>query len=170
MKHALKIALYFGFFQVLMPIIGWLVVTSFSSYITEIDHWVAFVVLGFIGGKMIYGSLKKDKCEEEELDAEKVEKGSVCTKTLLMLAVATSIDALAVGVSFSFLNVAIFKSSVIIGCITFLISLFGVICGKKSGVLFQKKAEMLGGTILTLIGLKIFIEHTNIVTVFKVFK
>ena len=158
-KYALKIALCFGFFQALMPIIGWSVGTSFGSYIIEIDHWIAFAVLGFIGGKMIYGSLKRDNDEEDELE-EKM--SNIGTKTLLILAVATSIDALAVGVSFSLLNVTIFKSSIIIGCITFLISLFGVVFGKKCGALYQKKAEILGGIILTMIGLKIVIEHTYI--------
>ena len=169
-NHALKVALYFGIFQALMPIIGWSAGSSFSSYIIEIDHWVAFGVLGYIGGKMIYESLKKDKDEEDELEKGKVEKDPVGTKTLLILAIATSIDALAVGTSFSFLNVAIFKSSIIIGCITFLISFLGVACGKKCGILLQKKAEMFGGIILALIGLKIFIEHTGITAVFKIFK
>ncbi|KPU45108.1 putative manganese efflux pump MntP [Oxobacter pfennigii] len=159
-KHAVKIALYFGFFQAVMPLIGWSVGINFSTYIVEIDHWVAFFVLGYIGIKMVAESFKK----EEENEVPSKEENPINDKTLFMLAVATSIDALAVGISFSFLNVAILQSAIVIGVITFIISFAGVIFGKKCGILFKKRAKALGGIILALMGFKILMEHTGMLS------
>lgn len=159
-KNALKIAGFFGFFQGFMPLIGWLVGVRFSNYVMKFDHWIAFILLFLIGGKMAYEAYKsKDECEVAVTD------GSVevlNNKELLLLAVATSIDALAVGVSFAFLQVNIVKSVIMIGVITFVISFIGVAMGRKLGCLFQKKAEMFGGAMLMIIGLKIVLEHTGV--------
>ncbi len=163
-KNALKIGLFFGFFQGFMPLIGWLAGIKFSDYIVQFDHWVAFIVLGFIGIKMIYESFKEDE--------EKSDFNPLNNKVLFFLAIATSIDALAVGVSFAFLKVSILYSVIVIGVITFLTSFLGVYIGKKSGELLKRKAEITGGIILTLIGTKILLEHLNITvaTIFNFFK
>lgn len=153
MKNILKIAFFFGFFQAFMPLIGWFLGQRFSTYIIQFDHWIAFIVLSFIGLKMIYESLK----ENDEADIDPLN-----TKMLLILSIATSIDALAVGVSFAFLKVSIFTSALIIGIVTLVVSFFGVIIGRTSGALLKKKAEIAGGIILTFIGTKILFEHLNI--------
>lgn len=152
-KTTIKIAAFFGFFQAIMPIIGWAAGSSFKVYIMRIDHWIAFILLSAIGGKMIFESLKsKDNIEKAKCII-------ISNKELFVLAIATSIDALAVGVSFAFLNVAIFKAASIIGIITFAISFAGVIIGNKFGSIFKKKAEIIGGAILIIIGIKILTEH-----------
>lgn len=159
-KNALKVAGFFGFFQGLMPFIGWLVGVRFSNYVMKFDHWIAFILLFFIGGKMAYEAYKtKDECAVDII-VEKEE--TLNNKELLLLAIATSIDALAVGVSFAFLKVEIVKSVIIIGVITFIISFVGVAMGRRLGCLFQKKAETFGGIMLILIGFKILFEHTGI--------
>ena len=152
-KSALIIGLYFGVFQALMPLVGYLVGTQFSETIESIDHWVAFVLLAIIGGKMILESFEKD-CPQTETSLE-------FTK-MLPLAIATSIDALAVGVSFAFLKVEIISSVSIIGITTFALSMLGVKIGNVFGMKFKSKAELVGGVILVLIGLKILLEHTGI--------
>lgn len=152
-KIALKAGLFFGVAQGVMPLIGWILGTRFSTYIESLDHWIAFILLSIIGGKMIYESVWGDE-EEEEVDT-----GS---KKMFILAIATSIDALAVGVSFAFLNVNILLAVSIIGVITLITSIIGVIIGKIFGDLFKGKAELIGGIILVFIGLKILIEHTGI--------
>lgn len=146
------IALFFGGFQALMPFIGWLLGKQFESYITSIDHWIAFVLLSFIGGKMIYESFKKD--DDPLADADKLD-----LKELTVLAIATSIDALAVGITFAFLKADIKISVLLIGVITFLLSALGVFIGHKFGEKYKNKAELAGGVILVLIGLKILGEH-----------
>lgn len=170
--HGLKVGLYFGVFQALMPIAGWLAGSQFKDYITSIDHWIAFGLLAFIGGKMIW-----EAAQIEDEEAETVEgmcevavsnQGTVCENPLRMgrlivLAVATSIDALAVGISFAFLRVSIIWAASIIGLITFAICFAGVYIGNKFGGLLKKKAEIVGGLILIGIGLKIFLEHTGII-------
>lgn len=154
-KHALMIALTFGFFQGFMPFLGFLLGTSFEQYITSIDHWVAFILLGFIGLNMIKESFDKEEvcvaCEN-----------ALDLKELLMMGIATSIDALAVGITFAFLKVNIFQAVLCIGIITFILSLIGVAIGNMFGSRFKNKAEFLGGCILILIGLKILLEHLNI--------
>lgn len=168
-KNIIKIAGFFGFFQALMPLIGWLVGVRFSVYVEKFDHWIAFILLVSIGGKMVYEAYKK---EDECAVAVVSEKEEVLHyKELLLLAIATSIDALAVGVSFAFLQVEIVKSIILIGTTTLIISFIGVVMGRKLGCLFQKKAEIFGGITLTLIGLKILLEHTGIAsTLFSMLK
>lgn len=156
-KHAGVIALFFGAFQALMPLIGWFLGKQFEQYITPIDHWIAFVLLGYIGGKMIWDALHEDNegqaCDiEERLDL----------KELLVMAVATSIDALAVGITFAFLQISIVPSVCTIGLITLCLSFAGVIVGNRFGNKFQSKAQLAGGTVLVLIGLKILMEHLGI--------
>ena len=153
LKKAIIIALYFGFFQALMPVIGYFLGTTFSNLVTSIDHWIAFGLLTIIGGNMI----KESFDDEEEKRNDKVD-----FKTMIILSIATSIDALAVGITFAFLKVNIILSVIFIGTITFLISLIGVKIGNKFGDKFQNKAELLGGITLILIGLKILLEHLGI--------
>lgn len=152
LKDAAKIALFFGGFQFIMPCIGYFLGSAFAKYITAFDHIIAFVLLGFIGGKMIYEAVS-EKDEDAEI------KNPLSLKTLLILAIATSIDALAVGVTFATINVPIVYASVIIGILTYLISAVGVYVGAKFGNLLGKKAEIAGGLVLIGIGIKILIEH-----------
>ena len=149
-KHAFLIGLYFGGFQALMPALGYLLGSQFESMITRIDHWIAFVLLGIIGSSMIKES-RED--EEEELSA------SFDMKTMLALAVATSIDALAVGVTFAFLHVNIVWAVTFIGCTTFVLSAVGVKVGNIFGMKYKSRAELAGGVILILMGVKILLEH-----------
>ena len=149
-KHALIIGLYFGWFQALMPWTGYLLGIRFQDAIKAYDHWVAFILLGIIGFNMIKESLDQ---ETESCDA------SVDAKTMLVLAVATSIDALAVGVTFAFLDVSILPAITFIGCTTFVISVTGVMAGTIVGTRYKSKAELTGGIILILIGLKILTGH-----------
>ena len=152
-KKAIIIALYFGGFQSLMPAIGYFLGVGFESYIESIDHWIAFILLTFIGINMIKESFhKNDKDADDKIDF----------KSMIILAIATSIDALAVGVTFAFLDVNIIFSIVIIGIITFIISCIGVKIGNVFGDKYESKAEKVGGIILILIGLKILLEHTGI--------
>lgn len=157
-RHAGVIALAFGGFQALMPVIGWFLGKQFESYITGIDHWIAFALLAVIGGKMAVESFKK----EEEDSSKENEKLDV--KELLVLAVATSIDALAVGITFAFLQVSIVPAVSLIGVITFVLSSVGVFIGHKFGAKFKSKAELAGGIILILIGLKILLEHLGVIS------
>jgi len=143
--------LYFGFFQALMPFIGFFAGTYFAKYVQSLEHWVAFVLLGFIGGKMMKDSFSSDE--------EKTDTHPFMFVKMLLLAIATSIDALAVGVTFAFFQLNIFITIFIIGLTTFCISTAGVITGNIFGTRFKSKAEFLGGAVLVLIGLKILIEH-----------
>ena len=149
-KHALLCGTYFGGFQALMPALGYLLGSQFESMITQIDHWIAFVLLGIIGSSMIKES-RED--EEEEVSA------SFDMKTMLALAVATSIDALAVGVTFAFLHVNIVWAVTFIGCTTFVLSAIGVKVGNVFGMKYKSRAELAGGVILILMGIKILLEH-----------
>lgn len=157
-KNMLIIGLFFGGFQALMPLAGWILGKQFESYITSVDHWVAFALLVFIGGKMIYDVFHED---DENYSGEKTDKLGM--KEVLTLAVATSIDALAVGISFAFLQVDILKAVSVIGVTTFVLSLIGVAVGHIFGSKYEKKATLAGGVILILIGLKILLEHTGII-------
>jgi len=152
LKSAYLIALFFGGFQALMPLLGWLLGNQLEAYITAFDHWLAFILLSFIGGKMIYESFKAG-------DEGKDEGGKIGIKELLTLSVATSIDALAMGVTFASLGVPIIPAVTIIGVTTFVLSLIGVIAGNKFGDIFKGKAELAGGVVLILIGVKILVEH-----------
>jgi len=171
-SHALKVGLYFGVFQALMPLAGWLAGSQFKDYIINIDHWIAFVLLAFLGGKMIREAYNNDREINESSDGiyeaavsiqETSQEDPLRRGRLLVLAVATSIDALAVGISFAFLNVSILFAAFIIGIITFVICVAGVFIGRKCGCLFQKQAEIIGGIILICIGLKILLEHLGII-------
>ncbi len=153
-KKAAIVGAWFGGFQALMPLIGWLLGSRFKSYITAIDHWIAFVLLLIIGANMIKESFDKS---EEGADA------SLGFKLMLMLAVATSIDALAVGVTFAFLDVNIWWAIIFIGCVTFTLSAIGVKVGSVFGVKYKSKAELAGGIILILIGTKILLEHLGVI-------
>lgn len=147
---SLKMALAFGIFQGAMPLLGWALGISFESYIKSIDHWVSFMVLGFIGFNMIKGFFNNRKKEDEsELEfSATVDEDDLSNKEIIMLAVATSIDALAVGISFAFLNVSIIPAASIICIITFLVCVVGVFVGNKAGDIFNGYAELAGGIIL----------------------
>lgn len=152
-KDAFIISLFFGGFQFLMPVLGWIAGLSFRELIESFDYWVAFILLAFIGIKMIYESF-----DDEDEEGTNFRSLSV----LLTLAIATSIDALAVGLGFSMIKTPIFSSALIIGIITFLLSFAGVFLGKNFGHIFEKKAELVGGLVLISIGLKILLEHLHI--------
>lgn len=156
--QTLVIAFFFGGFQALMPFVGWLLGKQFEAYITSFDHWIAFVLLAFIGGKMIWDVFKGDDKDESCCK----EGAKLDVKELFMLAIATSIDALAVGISFAFLQVNIVSAITLIGCTTFVISAAGVFIGHKFGSKYEDKASLAGGIILILIGLKILLEHLGI--------
>ena len=156
--QTLVIAFFFGGFQALMPFVGWLLGKQFEAYITSFDHWIAFVLLAFIGGKMIWDVFKGDDKDESCCE----EGAKLDVKELFMLAIATSIDALAVGISFAFLQVNIVSAITLIGCTTFVISAAGVFRGHKFGSKYEDKASLAGGIILILIGLKILLEHLGI--------
>lgn len=152
---ATKIAFLFGLFQAVMPLIGWLFGMNFELYIRSIDHWIAVVLLSFLCIKMIIEAIKNDDNDNSTyLD----------NKELIILSIATSIDALAVGVTFAFLNIDIIPICVSIGVITFLVCFIGVLIGKKIGSVFKNYAQIIGGIILILIGLNILNEHTQIIS------
>lgn len=153
-KHLLTAGVYFGGFQALMPLVGFLLGFKFERFIVSVDHWIAFVLLALIGGNMIREALGKD---EPEHDA------SFSFKTMLPLAVATSIDALAVGISFAFLGVDIIEAAALIGITTFVLSGLGVYVGNIFGAKYKSKAEIIGGVVLIFIGLKILLEHLGII-------
>ena len=157
-KQALIIGLYFGGFQALMPFVGWLLGSQFQKYITSIDHWIAFILLGFIGGKMMIEAVREWN-EEEVVD---VMDAPIDHKNMLVLAVATSIDALTVGITFAFLGTPIVEAITIIGITTMVISIAGVVVGNFFGSRYKSKAEFIGGLILVLLGLKILLEHLAI--------
>jgi putative Mn2+ efflux pump MntP len=154
-REGLKIAAFFGGFQALMPLIGWALGKQFEQYITSFDHWVAFALLSLIGISMIREAFKNEEGE-----------ACACTKTslreLTMLAIATSIDALAMGITFAFLRVDILPAVSFIGVTTFLLSFAGVCAGNRFGLKYQKKAQLAGGGVLLLMGLKIILEHLNV--------
>lgn len=149
--NATKTGLFFGGFQALMPLIGYLAGRTVAQYIQAFDHWIAFGLLAIIGGKMLWDVWHEDE-EAEPADPTR-------TLTLLIMAVATSIDALAVGISFALLSVNIWQAVLLIGCTTCALSMAGVWLGNRLGELFKKRATLVGGVILILIGTKILIEH-----------
>ena len=152
LKHCLIAGLYFGVFQALMPLVGYLLGIRFQSLIGAIDHWIAFLLLGFIG----FGMIRESRGEPEEVDA------AFGPRAMLPLAVATSIDALAVGVTFAFLGVSIVPAVGLIGCVTCIISVGGIYLGRGVGEKFQSHAEFAGGAVLILLGCKILLEHLGI--------
>ena len=153
-KSVFIIALYFGIFQAIMPIFGYFLGSTFSEIVQKIDHWIAFIFLGIIGVNMIKSSMD----DEIEKRNDKID-----FKTMSVLAIATSIDALAVGITFAFFKVNLLLAISIIGAITFFISFVGVLIGNKFGDKFQNKAELAGGIILIMIGFKILLEHLNVI-------
>ncbi len=157
-KQCLVIGLFFGGFQALMPFIGWVLGSQFEQYITSIDHWIAFILLGFIGGKMVVEAIRE---KDEAVEVGKMDP-PLDLKEMFILAIATSIDALAVGITFAFLQVPIVEAVSVIGITTFVISVIGVYVGNFFGNRYKKKAELAGGMILILIGLKILLEHLGI--------
>lgn len=155
MKQALTVGIWFGGFQALMPFLGYLLGITFFSLITSIDHWIAFVLLAFIGFNMI---------REARNDEENESNDRFDFKTMLPLAVATSIDALAVGVTFAFLRVNIVPAVSFIGCITFLLSAIGLKAGNIIGAKNRSRAEFAGGLVLILMGIKILLEHLGVIS------
>ena len=154
-KHYLTVGLWFGGFQALMPTLGYLLGSTFEQYITSVDHWVAFILLSVIGGNMLKEAFSKD---EETADA------SFAPRVMLLLAVATSSDALAVGITLALLpGVNIAAAVLFIGCITFILSAVGLKVGNVFGLKYKNKAEMVGGAILILMGLKILLEHLGLI-------
>lgn len=149
--HALKLGISFGFFQMVMPVIGWMGGRSFVRFVENFDHWLAFGLLSFIGVKMIIEAGKMDALEKSD--------SKVSFKILIILSIVTSIDALAVGLSLSFLKVAIILPAIVIGVITFFMSYAGFFIGNKFGEIFEKKIEIVAGLILIGIGLKILFAH-----------
>lgn len=153
LNKALKIALFFGGFQAVMTVIGWLIGTSISSLIQAVDHWIAFGLLAGIGGKMFYEAFHEPE-EHKKMDP-------LDTHTLTALSIATSVDALAVGISIATFNVEIFKAGSLIGVTTFLLAFAGVLVGHRFGSFLGKKVELIGGAILISIGLKILVQHLS---------
>lgn len=169
LKYGLIIAAFFGGFQALMPLIGWILGKSFEKYITSFDHWIAFGLLAIIGGKMAFDAIKEMRGNDEE----KTEEFKLKIGELVVLAVATSIDALAIGLTFGLLNVGaglsvsegmnIWFSILTIGLTTFILSFIGVNAGNKFGGKFRSQAELAGGIVLILLGLKILLEHLGVI-------
>ncbi|WP_368136003.1 manganese efflux pump MntP family protein [Collinsella aerofaciens] len=163
-KVAVVLGLFFGGFQAGMPVIGWALGSQFMGIIGPIDHWIAFILLAFIGGKMLWEAFTEDEDEDEDegdgKDAEKINLGEY-----LILAIATSIDALAVGISFAALSVDIVPAVSLIGVITFIFSVAGVAIGHTFGARYEKPATIVGGVVLILIGLKILLEHLGILAI-----
>ena len=158
LRHGAVIALFFGGFQALMPFLGWILGSQFAQYIESIDHWVAFGLLAIIGGNMIREALSPE--DEEETACAVTDKLDL--KRLFMMAIATSIDALAVGVTFAFFSVPILSAISIIGVTTFCISLLGVVVGNFFGTRYKQRAELTGGIVLVLLGTKILLEHLGV--------
>ncbi|MFA5312515.1 MAG: manganese efflux pump MntP family protein [Methanomassiliicoccales archaeon] len=148
-RTGIMLAALFGGFQALMPVLGWLAGQGFKDLIMDIDHWIAFILLGVIGGKMIYDSMKGDD-----------DDGDVTLTAAMLLAVATSIDALMVGLSFAFLETSIFVPVLVIGSVTFAFCLVGFVFGTKLGTMFGERVKIFGGLVLILIGIRILMEHT----------
>lgn len=153
-SKAIIVGLWFGGFQALMPLIGYILGHQFKDQIVSIDHWIAFGLLVLIGLNMIREALSSE--EEEETD------DSLDVKEMFLLAVATSIDALAVGITFAFLQVSIYSAITIIGIVTFFISILGVKIGNVFGIKYKSRAELVGGIILIVLGIRILLEHLNI--------
>ncbi len=151
LRHLFTTGAWFGGFQALMPLVGYALGVSFATFVESVDHWIAFVLLGVIGANMIRGSFAGD---DEEHTAD------FSPRAMLPLAIATSIDALAVGVSLAFLGVNIWAAAAIIGITTYLFSVVGIKIGNRFGVRYKSRAEFVGGVVLVLMGVKILVEHT----------
>ena len=147
-----RIAIIFAFFQAFMPIIGWLLGLGIKEYLSQVDHWIAFALLLLVGLKMIYESLKNN--EDRNFNPEDI-------KVILFMSFATTIDAFAIGITLAFLNVKLFLAAFIIGAVTYVASMLGILFGKSIGAWFGKKMEIIGGLILISLGVKILIEHLS---------
>lgn len=152
-RHAVLIAGTFGLAQAIMPLIGWLIGASLSDLISKVDHWIVFVLLAFLGGKMIWEAISNEQDKEAE------QHPTINVKQLILLAIATSIDALALGITFALLQTNIWMAAGVIGVVTFVLALGGVYVGHKFGERFRRPAEIIGGIVLILIGTMILIEH-----------
>ena len=155
-KKAIIIALYFGIFQAGMPVIGYFLGSTFENLVTKVDHWIAFILLAAIGANMIKEAFSNETEDEND---------NVDFKTMIVLAIATSIDALAVGITFAFFEINLLLAISIIGITTFIISLLGVKIGNKFGSKYESKAEIAGGIVLILMGLKILLEHLGVLII-----
>ena len=153
--NTIKLSAFFGFFQFLMPLVGYFLGKSVYDFIYNVDHWIAFALLAFIGAKMIIETVRDASCE----DGRREEKAPFSTKNLFVMAIATSIDALAVGITFALTNDNIWTSAATIGVVTFALCAIGVPLGNRVGCFFKKSAGIIGGAILICIGLKILLEH-----------
>ena len=153
-KKAIIIGIYFGMFQALMPVLGYFLGVGFENLVTKIDHWVAFILLVLIGASMLKEAFSENPEEHDD---------SIKFKTMAILGIATSIDALAVGITFAFLQVNMMLATIIIGVITFIICVIGVKIGNKFGDKYERKAEVVGGAILIFMGIKILLEHLAII-------
>lgn len=168
MRQALVIGLFFGGFQALMPTIGWFLGAQFASLVTPIDHWIAFILLAFIGGKMLFDAIKGDDEQEtgdgvsQDGEGAKGSAPNLDLRELSMLAIATSIDALAVGITFAFLDVNIVPAASFIGVVTFILSVIGVAVGNQFGSRWEKPSTIVGGVVLILIGAHILLEHLGV--------
>lgn len=160
LKNAGIVGIYFGGFQAGMPLIGYFLGLQFKNYIMSVDHWIAFILLGFLGIKMIQEAMSKDDDEDNKIEDE---NEMLSFKNMSILAVATSIDALAVGITLAFLQVDIVPAVSFIGIITFVLSMVGVKIGNVFGVKYKSKAELVGGIILIFMGVKILLEHIGII-------
>ena len=158
-RHAVVIALFFGGFQALMPVIGWLLGSQFASLVTSVAHWIAFALLAFIGGKMLWDAFSQNDADSDSEAVAGAAHDRLDVRELFLLAIATSIDALAVGVTFAFLDVNIGVAVGIIGVTTFALSLAGVVVGNRFGVRYEKPSTILGGLVLIAIGVKTVLEH-----------
>lgn len=150
---AAKIAFSLAFFQGVFPFLGWVMGYYIKDYIEQIDHWIAFAILGFLGVRMIIESFKPDDCKQ--FNPLKI-------KTMVSMSIATSIDAFAVGITFSFIDTPILLSCAIIGAVTFVVAMIGIFIGKKTGAAFGKRMEIAGGLILIILGVKILFEHLEV--------
>lgn len=152
-RHAISVGLWLGGFQALMPLVGYYLGVSFASFVQSIDHWIAFALLGIIGVNMIREAVAKDECDCHDSNAD------FSSRTMLLLAIATSIDAMAVGVSFAFMDVNIWRAVMLIGVITMILSMIGLRIGNTFGSRYKSKAELFGGCVLIVMGCKILVEH-----------
>lgn len=163
-RQALLIALLFGAFQAIMPTVGWALGTQFARFVTPVDHWIAFALLAYVGGKMLWDAFHEGADDGEgaadgPVAAEEADAPKLDIPELFMLAIATSIDALATGITFAFLEVDILLAAGLIGCTTFVISLAGVVIGNQFGSRWERGATIAGGIVLIAIGVKVLVEH-----------
>lgn len=160
LRHAFVIALFFGGFQALMPLIGFFLGSYLAELVNPIDHWIAFGLLAFIGAKMLWDAFKSDA---DDGQSDSAQEEALDLKELLMLAVATSIDALAVGITFAFLEVNIWIAITVIGLTTFVLSFAGVVVGNRFGARYERPSTIVGGVVLIAIGVKILLEHLGVI-------